>query len=310
MRRTVMLLLGLIASLGLPGGVATAADKLAIGYTNASANSLDFIAKENGYFDANGLDVDLVSLAGTAVLVPSIVSGAIQVGTAPPPVLVQSAKAGLDLVALTGITELDPGARDSAIVRRPSVAIAVPMDLKGKRIAVSTIGSISQILLEDWLNREGVPPGGVNYVEIPFNQMSNILRQGTIDAALLTEPFLGRAVASGDGVAQFYFMAEEPAGVVATSNIASRAWARSHPDIVARFRKSIAAAERFSNEKPDAAKQIIGKWLKLSPELMRATSLPKAHAGITASDLEWWVNVMRPQGLIDGDVKAGTMIAP
>ena len=289
---------------------ARAQEKLTLGYTNLSQNSLDFVAQELGYFKDEGLDVSLVSTSGTSTLVPTLVSGSLQIATVPPPVLLQSANSGLGLVAITGLSELDPKANDTALIRRAGTPALMPDDIKGKRLAVSTIGSISQILLDDWLHRRGVDSASVTYVEVPFSQMQTVLKQGTVDAALMPEPFLTATLQAGDGALESYFLADLPRGIPGMINIADATWAHAHADTIARFRRALDRAATYSQAHPTEVKQILGKWLKLPPKVMDLTAVPIPRASVAPKDLAWWLDLMKGQKIVDQPLDPAALTLP
>jgi NitT/TauT family transport system substrate-binding protein len=297
-----------VASLVASG--ADALDRVALGYTNLSQNSLDFVAVELGFFKDEGLQVDLVSTSGTSTLVPTLISGSLQIATVPPPVLIQAANSGLRLVAISGLSEIDPKSNDTALIRKASSDPLLPGNIKGKRLAVSTIGSISQILLDDWLHRRGVEPSTFSYVEVPFSQMQTVLKQGTVDAGLFPEPFLTSTLQSGDGKVETYFLSELPMGVPGMINIADAEWAKAHPDIIVRFRRALDRALTYSTEHPAEVKQIVGKRLKLSDKVMDLTSISGLRATIEPKDMAWWLDLMKSQKLIEQPLDPRALVYP
>ncbi|HEY3920127.1 MAG TPA: ABC transporter substrate-binding protein [Stellaceae bacterium] len=125
---------------------ATALDKLRVG--KAIALPFDFtpvdIGMEKGFFQKHGLELDIASFAGSAKLQQALGADAIDIGLGSGPELAFVAKGNTDL----GICAY-AGPINLMLVVRPDAGINSVADLKGKRITVSTVGSLT-----DWVVRE------------------------------------------------------------------------------------------------------------------------------------------------------------
>lgn len=125
---------------------ATALDKLRVG--KAIALPFDFtpvdIGMEKGIFQKHGLELEITSFAGSAKLQQALGADAIDIGLGSGPELAFVAKGNTDL----GICAY-AGPVNLMLVVRPDAGINSVADLKGKRITVSTVGSLT-----DWVVRE------------------------------------------------------------------------------------------------------------------------------------------------------------
>lgn len=136
------------ATLGLLAAAAPAAalDKLRVG--KAIALPFDFtpvdVGVAKGFFQNHGLDLEIVSFAGSAKLQQGLGADAIDIGLGSGPELAFVAKGNTDL----GICAY-AGPINLMLVVRPDAGINSVADLKGKRITVSTVGSLT-----DWVVRE------------------------------------------------------------------------------------------------------------------------------------------------------------
>src|ERR671920_185429 len=93
------LLLFLCAALISP---ALAQTKVNIGYSPAADFTPVFAAKDKGLFEKRGLDVTLTRIALASNIPAALVSASLQIGMGTGSMLVQTAEAGLGLVAITG----------------------------------------------------------------------------------------------------------------------------------------------------------------------------------------------------------------
>ena len=137
-----------------------------------------------------------------------------------------------------------------------------PADLKGKRIVSPGLLSSFDIHFRKWLAIKNVSISDVNFVEAGFPQMSDMLRNGTVDGAIVIEPFRSAVVKSGNGTRAADFLGEVTPNDAGAVWIALREWADAHPRERAAFRaaleEGIAAVAR---DKP-AAEAVEQKYLK------------------------------------------------
>jgi NitT/TauT family transport system substrate-binding protein len=137
-----MVALGVIAG-AIP---AAALDKLRVG--KAIALPFDFtvadVGMAKGFFPGHGLELEITSFAGSARLQQGLAADAIDIGLGSGPELAFVAKGApvLGICAYAGPVNL-------MMVVRPDAGIDKVSDLKGKRISVSTVGSLT-----DWVTRE------------------------------------------------------------------------------------------------------------------------------------------------------------
>lgn len=139
------------------------------------------------FFENVGLDVEVVTLAGSAKLQQAMIAGSVEFGLG----------AGTDIAFLVkGAPEIAVG----AVALTPALfGVTVPYDspahaladLKGKRIGISTVGSLTQWLAFQLEKKEGWPPGSLTMVtdgSSPPPQLA-ALKTGQIDAQMSSVGF-------------------------------------------------------------------------------------------------------------------------
>src|SRR5262249_5213605 len=161
----------------------------------------------------------------------AILSNSIQLGGPTSTVFLQAADGGLDLVAIAGASVMSQTSNGNiGAFARNGVAIKEPKDFVGKKVGAPGLGSFLHVLCVKWLMEKGVDPKGVNFVEVSFPTMADIIKSGGVDAALTGEPFITRMTNAGLGTVAARYGAElgrtEPIIFYATS----RDWAEKNPD--------------------------------------------------------------------------------
>jgi ABC-type nitrate/sulfonate/bicarbonate transport system substrate-binding protein len=141
-------LAGLLAVLALwPAGAAVALDKVRLG--KAVPNSFAFGATEVGVeakiFEKEGIEIEVTSFRGDAQLQQALAAGGVDVGLGSGPGLGFRAKGAPAI----GVAAMYGPPANLALVLPLDTPVKTIGDLKGKRIGVTTTGSLT-----DWLVRE------------------------------------------------------------------------------------------------------------------------------------------------------------
>lgn len=141
-----------------------------------------FVADQAGYVSEEGIAARLVFFQSGVHLMQSIISGDTHIGMGSAPELVTAVNAGARVRGVWGISNLMP----YALISRPHIRTI--NDLKGKKIAVSSRGSLSEFLATYALKGKGLDPSrDVTYIAmggVP-TRFAAIL-SGSADASLIS----------------------------------------------------------------------------------------------------------------------------
>src|SRR5215210_9067286 len=179
--------------------LATAQTKVNIGFSPAADFTPVFAGKDKGFFEKRGLDVTLTRVPLASNIPSAIVAGSLQIGMGTGSMLVQTAEAGLGLVAITGASRVVKTNSVVSLVARAGENIKSAADLKGKKVGVPGLNSMLHVLFQKWLLDNKIALAQVTMIEAPFPQMRDMLKGGTIDAAIAIEPFRARILSDNTG---------------------------------------------------------------------------------------------------------------
>src|SRR4030088_913184 len=184
----------------LAAGPVQAQTKIQIGCTATSDCASAMVAVDEGIFKKHGLDAEMVLIGINSNIPAAILSNSIQIGGPTSTVFLQAADGGLDLVAVTGASIMNPAsnANIAAFVRN-GITIKEPKDFVGKKVGAPGLGAFLHVLFVKWLVEKGVDPKKVNFVEVTFPTQNDVLKSGSVDAVLTAEPFVARMTAAGTG---------------------------------------------------------------------------------------------------------------
>ena len=281
----------------------TEAAKLRVVYTAASDVLPLFVAKEEGLFEKEGLDVTLTRTTLTPHIVPTLISGEAEIGTSTAPHLLQGSESGLDLTVVSGGSRIVASNPSVSLLARRDAGIAKPKDLRGKRIGVPGIMGVVDIILREWLSRNNVPVQAVKMVEVSIPLMSDTLKAGTVDALTAVEPVRTRILDGGIGYIAAEFYSDVNPDTLGLFWVATRKWAADNQDGVKRFRAALDQAIVFIRDNPERARAIELQYLKLN-----VPKFPAYRTEVSIDDLEFFDKLLRASGLLNKDLNLRDLI--
>jgi ABC-type nitrate/sulfonate/bicarbonate transport system substrate-binding protein len=253
----------LIAAVALAGSAtARAAEQIHVG--KAQGTAWTFLPVDigiaQGFFARQGLDVDSADLGGDAKVQQALAAGSIDFGLGSGPGLAFVAKGSpaIGVAAFAGAPK-----NISAIVLADS-PIKTIADLKGKVIAVSTVGSLSDWLAEQMAIQQGWGQDGIR--PVPLGAVATsiaALKAKQVDAVVLSTEMgfalqaahQGRILASMDRYAPHF---------ITHVVFAQKSLVANKPDVVARFLKGFFAAIAFMKSHRDATSALAERVLHQS----------------------------------------------
>lgn len=229
--------------------------------------ALAVYAKQRGFFRKQGIDAKITVLADPAQIVAAVLSGEAQFSSLNTggAAILKSRGAPVRVIAAGALYR--PKFPTTAVVAAPGKRITRARDLVGKHIAIDATNTIAHIGLLKWLARNGISADAVEISTIPFAQMIGPLTQGTIDAALLPEPFWTLATQRGAR------RLSSPFDAVCAQDCLLTIWMGRKdvdPNLAARFRNAIQAAAVWANDPRNqrASGAILAGYTSLDPALV------------------------------------------
>jgi NitT/TauT family transport system substrate-binding protein len=278
--------------------LAHAQAKLTVAYSPSVDFVSVYVAKEKGYFAKHGLDVSLTLMSNPLIPV-AMSSGSVQIGMPTTPAALASIDAGLDHVIIAGAATTNPATmQDVGILVRPGSGIRTPADLQGKKVATPGIGALLHVLSKQWMTLKGVDPGKVHFVEVNLPNIADVMRGGTVDAALSVDPVTSRILASNSGTMLAPIFVELPPGISTIVFTASRDWVKANPSQLAGFREAIAEAMDFLAKNPAEGQALVGKFLNVTPDVLATTRRPSVQIDLSDKQIAYWIDIMKRQSMI------------
>jgi NitT/TauT family transport system substrate-binding protein len=212
-----------------------------------------FAAQSKGYFEQQGLDVQLLEGAGSGTAATLVANGSNTFGFSDAGVVAKTINDGAKIKMVAGIFERSP----SIIISLKSSGITSAKDLTGKSIG-GTSGEAPLQLLPAYLQANGVDPDSVKIVNIDPAAKIAALLQKRVDA-IVAYSSSDLPVAEGQAPGQLSVQHYADAGVVTMSNgiITSTKEIEEHPDVVQGFVKAVQQGFQFCQQNPDEAVKLL-----------------------------------------------------
>ena len=277
---------------------AARAETIQAGTTAGSESAPLFVAAHEGIFARHGLDIQPLIIALMPNLPASLVSNSIGIAGMVSTTFLQAVSGGLDLVVISGGSVTSPTAQNIALIAGSNTNIRSAQDLIGRRVGMPGLGAFMHVTLRWWLTQKGIDWHKIEFTEVTFPTMRDLLRSGQVDAVGAIDPFARGIVDSSAGRVVAYFLKDVPAGEPSVIYVATRAWAQAHATQLPAFREAIEQAIDVIRADPARGRAAVGAYIKLPPQVLATTELGTYDPAITPAGLSWWVDVMRAQDLI------------
>lgn len=291
----------------------TAAD-INLGYLASTGHLLYFVAKEEGFFKEEGLNVTLNKFDNAQGLISALESGKLDAAAVGSPQTTSYIEQGHDLTVYGGIMS-----EGHALVVKKSVVKKVDDSnygdlslLKGKKIAVVKDGT-EDMIWRTALKNEGIEVGeGSDKVQFKnvdnMNAAYTALNNKDVDGALLFTPF--NALAENDGLVTLQYSGDVKGfdNHPCCRNITTTANIKKNPDTYKSILKALIKAYRFYKGNEDKTVDDISKYVDVKKDVIRKTTYAdwiSMNPDPDKKSFENWKNVMVNLGYIkDFDISS------
>ena len=260
-RITVAVLAAISCALASAPVAAQAKDKvvLMLNWYVYSEHAPFFLGKERGYFDQEGIDLDIQEGRGSGVTVQAVAAGTATFGYADIPTMMKAASKGAPVTAVGVALQTSP----MSVMAFADKNIRKPEDLKGKTVAVTPGDSMSQI----WplfLKKTGLKEGDFKQVAGDAQTKLNAVINGQADALL--GYVMDQAIKLRDATHKDVYpirFADYGVNMVSSGIIVQKDYLKSKPDVVKRFMRAATRSLEEAAKNPEAA---VDAMLKANPK--------------------------------------------
>ena len=233
-------------------------------FVGASSKTLGYsplwVASKKGFFEQQGLDVQVVLLRGVPMTVQALAAGSLHFGSGGPEPYIEASERGLDLVItggiINGLTQYIIAAKNYRTYE----------DLRGATFGQSSLAGGIVTALRETLRLKGFEyPRDYKLIVIAGGSSANLaaMQSGQIAATTVAVPLNYAAEEAGfnmigrlsDGIPNFQVNAL----------VAKRSWAEKNRPVMVRFMKGMLQTYRWLFNNKEAAIEFLSREMQLKP---------------------------------------------
>src|SRR5918999_3646637 len=293
----------------LAGSIATAQEKTRI-YLGASSKTLGYspiwVATKKGFFEQQGLDVELVLLRGMPMTVQALAAGSLHFGSGGPEPYIEAAERGLDFMITGGVIN---GTAQFIIAGKNYKSYE---DLRGATFGTASLTGGTITALREALKVKGLEyPRDYKLLIVAGGSSANLaaLQSGQIAATTVAVPLNYAAEEAGfniigriiDGVPNFQ------TNVIATR----RSWAEKNRPLTVGFMKGVVQALRWLHENKEPAIEFLSREIPLKPiharkgwEFYTQNGLWPPDGAVTLEGMKYNIRIYADQTGVKGPLPA------
>ena len=294
-------------------GPAPAQEKIRLGLIPISEALGAVIADRQGFFKAEGLDVEITKFESGATAVPVLQSGRLDVALSNTVSTLQAIAQGLDATVLAPgavVRSAPPDTTTALLVLKGKINSL--KDLEGKRVAVNVINSSAWLHAVAALDKHGVDWTKVRFTEISFPQMNDPLLNGQVDAIGQVDPFRSALMATDKAEIMSWTYVETAPGTDITQYITLGPWAQKNRETAVKFARAVMKGAQFAHSNDAATRDINQTWTGLNPAFKDKVLLPQLGTTVNVAGMGRTMELMQKFGLLKApiDISSRVMAVP
>jgi NitT/TauT family transport system substrate-binding protein len=269
------------------------------------------VGMAKGFFAEQGLEIDTTPTAGGAAGLPALAAGQVQITFSNIISIVLGAKQGLGFQVISmGAGTGDTTPDLAGLISKKGAPLKTGKDFEGKRIAVNTRNNIIWLFAREWVRATGGDPDKVQYMEVPFPQMTDAVKGDRVEAAFVVEPFLSNGLNAEGlqlvGWPYFTVMKNVPVGMYA----ATKQYIDQNPQVIERFVRGYNKSVDWTNANKgkDEWFTIVSAYTKLPLDKVKGLTPPPYDKTVNAAGVDAVQALMRKNGMIDSPVDTKTLL--
>ena len=234
-----------------------------VSYVGTTGTNLPlWVAQEAGLFKKHGLTSDLILISGGSTMIQALLAQEIAFATIAGPAVIQSRIQGADVAIIASPYNLMP----YSLVVHGSIRSAA--DLKGKRIAITRFGGITEVAARLAFDKLGLNAKEVTLIQSgPDGLRLAAVQSGSVAGTLIGPPALFGAVSQGLKV--MVDLADTGAAYPMGTIITSRAYQAQNRALTKRFLMGFVDGIRYLLDHKDVAMKAMQKYTRMGdPEVL------------------------------------------
>ncbi len=252
---------GMMVLVLLIGGTAFAGEPIKLGMSTWLGYAPLYLAKEKGFFQKRGIDVEIVVIESPADRRAAFAADKIQGMATTVDTHVMTAAAENPIPVKQVLAMDDSNGGDGIVAKKE---IKTVKDLKGKTVAAQLGAGASYFWLNYVLSQNGLKLSDIKAVDMKAGDAGAAFVAGKVDAAVTWEPWLSKAKETPFG--GVLLSSDKTPGIIVDSLAFKPAYLKAHGDDVKKIIAAWNEAVKFAADNPKEADAIMAKFTNQKPE--------------------------------------------
>lgn len=260
-----------------------------------------FVAKERGFFEAQGLDVEIGNGQGSISTLQVVGGGNGDIGFANLSALATAASRGVPVIAIAGVMQRAP----EAVIALESSGIRTAKDLEGKRWG-AVAGDEAQRLFSAFAAVNGVDESSIRKINLNHSAAISSLLNGDVDFICAWALQDGLKIATVKPIAKPLLFADAGLNTLGTSIFVTHATLEAKGDALRRFMIALrqgadvvaqdpnAGVEAVMRARPESMRDVLAAEIAEVPAYLHTKSSEgKPYGWLAEADINEMLGVMR-----------------
>jgi NitT/TauT family transport system substrate-binding protein len=287
------------------------AEEIAVTQYGSSLYGLPYaVALEKHFFNQAGVDVTgILGSGGGGTTVRNILASATPYGEVAVAAALAAKAQGLDLIVVNAGTR---SVAEASLVTMPDSGVKSVEDLVGKKVAITSPRSVSEMLLLLVLREKKIDAKKIERVAAGgYVPGLTMLEKGAVSASVIIEPL---SIMRREKYRTVYKAGDVLEPMTTSVGITTRQFAKEHPDKLRAFIAGRRAGVQAIYRDPDEAAKILAKAYGLSPDIAKEAvdNMIRPHmwseGNFDQAELDRMVDGLKLIGEINGEIDWSTLL--
>ncbi|WP_440071204.1 ABC transporter substrate-binding protein [Streptosporangium sp. OZ121] len=265
-----------------------------------------YIADKRGFFKEEGLTVTIEPVPGGAQAQQGLLGGTLDATQTNYVSTFLAVSKGNKMKIISDLYQAAPNSFNLMVPK--DSGIKTPADLKGKKIAVNSLGNIGTLAVTTVLKTHGLTEKDVEFVEFGFPDMGAQLKNKVVDAAWMTEPALTAAQKLLGAQKLADTMVDSTADFPIAGVVVTEKFANENPKTVAAFQRAVARAQQIAATDRKAVEEILPTYTKIDAATAAVITLGSFPTSLDETRLQRVADLMLEQGYLTSPIQAKTIL--
>ncbi len=273
------------------------------------------LAMQEGFFKDEGLNVTFVDAKSGGESTQKLIGGEVDIAYSSytPFFLAESKGAAQNLGGIKLVADASSaGPGSTLVVALPDSSVKSIKDMKGKKVAVTATGTISDLLVMSTLKTNNMPYGknDIHWVPTPFPATAQALKSKAVDAAFVTEPFITDAERNA-GAVPVFDTAVGPTADMPTAGYASTGnFVEKNPNTIAAFQRAMQRGTDLALSDRSLVEPLLMKFSGVDEETAKMATLLTFQSKLDATRIQRVPDLMLEFKVISKAMDVSKMMVP